>query len=83
MLAGLRRKLYNHLKCFRFLFCYNVVIFDQKRDQRQQGVFKVRLLPSKKICVICVIESPLKVMKNAFYFILKAIFVLKIFKFLT
>ena len=27
-------------------------------------------------------ESPLKMMKNAFYFILKAIFVLKIFKFL-
>ena len=26
-------------------------------------------------------ESPLKMMKNAFYFILKAIFVLKIFKF--
>ena len=29
------------------------------------------------------IESPLKMMKNAFYFILKAIFVLKIFKFLS
>ena len=28
------------------------------------------------------IESPLKMMKNAFYFILKALFVLKIFKFL-
>ena len=27
-------------------------------------------------------ESPLKLMKNAFYFILKALFVLKIFKFL-
>ena len=44
---------------------------------------KVRLSPSKKICVICLIESPLKVMKNAFYFILKALFVLKIFKFLS
>ena len=27
------------------------------------------------------IESPLKMMKNAFYFTLKALFVLKIFKF--
>ena len=31
---------------------------------------------------ICFNESPLKVMKNAFYFILKALLVLKIFKFL-
>ena len=38
-------------------------------------------LPKK--CVICFIESPLKMMKNAFYFILKALFVLKIFKFLS
>ena len=29
------------------------------------------------------IESPLKMMKNAFYFILKALFILKIFKFLS
>ena len=28
-------------------------------------------------------ESPLKVMKNAFYFTSKALFVLKIFKFLS
>ena len=28
-------------------------------------------------------ESPLKMMKDAFYFILKALFVLKIFKFLS
>ena len=44
---------------------------------------KIGRLPSKKkICVICLIESPLKMMKNAFYFILKALFVLKLFKFL-
>ena len=30
---------------------------------------KVGLPPSKKICVICLNESPLKMMKNAFYFI--------------
>ena len=29
----------------------------------------------KKPCVICFVESPLKMMKNAFYFILKALFV--------
>ena len=38
-------------------------------------------LPKKG--VICFIESPLKMVKNAFYFILKALFVLKIFKFLS
>ena len=45
--------------------------------------FKVGLSTSKKNCVICFIESPLKVIKNAFYFILKALFVLKVFKFLS
>ena len=43
---------------------------------------KVGLSPSKKNCVTCLIESPLKMMKNAFHFNLKALFVLKIFKFL-
>ena len=47
------------------------------------GSFKVGLSPSKQNCVICFIESPLKIMKNAFYFILKALFILKIFKFLS
>ena len=37
----------------------------------------------KKNCVICLIENPLKVKENAFYFILKPLFVLKIFKFLS
>ena len=37
----------------------------------------------KNICVICFTESSLKIMINAFYFILKALFVLKIFKFLS
>ena len=46
-------------------------------------VFKVGLSPSKKLCIICLIESPLKMMKNAFYFILKALFVLKLFTFLS
>ena len=41
---------------------------------------KVGLSPSKKICFN---DSPSKMMKNAFYFILKALFVLKIFRFLS
>ena len=44
------------------------------------AILKVGLSPSKKISVICFIEGPLKIMKNTFYFILKALFVLKIFK---
>ena len=44
--------------------------------------FKVGLSPSKIVCVICLIESPLKMMKNDFCFILNAPSVLKIFKFL-
>ena len=43
---------------------------------------KVGLSSSKKI-FICFNDSPSKMMKNAFYFILKALFVLKIFKFLS
>ena len=34
---------------------------------------KVRLSPSRKNCFICFNEIPLKMMKSAFYFILKAL----------
>ena len=44
---------------------------------------KVELLPYKKICLICYNESHLNMMKIAFYFILRLIFVLKIVKFLS
>ena len=37
----------------------------------------------KNDCFICVNESLLKMMKNVSYYILKGIFVLKIFKFLS
>ena len=37
----------------------------------------------KKNCFTCFNEKTLKMMKNAFYFILKAHFVLKIFRFLS
>ena len=46
-------------------------------------VFKVGLSPSKEIFIVCFNDSPSKVMKYAFYFILKALFVLKIFKCLS
>ena len=44
---------------------------------------KVGLSPTKKNCIICFIESPIKMMKNVFYFILKVLFIVKIFKFLS
>ena len=37
----------------------------------------------QKFCFISFNDSPSKMLKNAFYFILKALFVLKIFKFLS
>ena len=42
--------------------------------------FKVGLSPSKKICGVSFIESPLKMIKNVFYFVLKT---LMIFTFLS
>ena len=44
---------------------------------------KVRLSPSKEKSFICFNDSPSKIMKNDFFFILKALFVLKIFKLLS
>ena len=40
-----------------------------------QYLVKIGLSPSQKNCIIGLIESPLKMMRNAFYFILKALFV--------
>ena len=50
------------------------------QNGQKQGFYKGGLVPSKKICFN---KSPLKMMKNVFYLILKALFVLKIFKFLS
>ena len=44
--------------------------------------FEIELSLSKKKILICFDDSPPKMMKKAFNFILKALFVLKIFKFL-
>ena len=45
--------------------------------------FKVELSTSKNNCFIFFNENPLKMRENVFYFMLKALFVLKIFKFLS
>ena len=45
-------------------------------------LFEVRLSFSEKIRFICFNEKHLRMMKIAFYFVLKAVFVFKIFKFL-
>ena len=60
-------------KCLLGYFKINLVVFfDLKLDSH------LSLSP-----FICFNESTLKTIKNAFYFILKALFVLKIFKFLS
>ena len=45
--------------------------------------FKVGHAPFRKVSFICLNEISLKMMNNDFYFILKPLFVLKIFKFLS
>ena len=52
-------------------------------SKRLFNYFKVGLSPPEKFCFICFIESPLNTIKNVFYFILKAPFVLKKFKVLS
>ena len=44
---------------------------------------KVGLSSSKKVAFICFDESPLNIIKNAFYFMSKVLFVLEVFKFLS
>ena len=55
-------------------------LYFMKYSETVYTSFKVRLSHSKKNCVFYLIDE---MMKNAFYFILKALFVLKIFKFLS
>ena len=59
-----------------FYFSFNYLGLQQIK------VLKVGLSPSKKVSFVCSNGRPLKMMKNAFYFILKALSILKIFKFL-
>ena len=57
-----------------FYYTLKICINNKRCFIRLLILIKVGLSPSKKICVICLIESPLKIMKNAFCFILKALF---------
>ena len=74
-------------RCAAFLLRSNLKVLIEVylifRSLQLDVAFKVGLSPSEKNYVTCFIESPLKMMKNAFYLILKAVFVLKIFKFLS
>ena len=68
---------HSHIKWFFKLqrIARSILVFETKKK------LKIGLSLSKKICYIFYIESPLKMMKNTFYFIWKALFVLKIFNF--
>ena len=73
--------IYHAQHCFT---CWHIVILhnmDSYLDLCPLNLKPDSHLPIK-IIFVCVNESPLKIMKNAFYFILKALFILKIFKFL-
>ena len=67
-------------------FFYSEVIHSQERLHLhiciQACIFiKVVLSPYKKMCVSCLIDNPFIMMKNAFYSILKSLFILKILSF--
>ena len=66
-----------------YAILYAIVWKKNRRKELKMISVRTITIPSKKNCVICFIENSLKMMKNAFYFILKALFVLKIFKFLS
>ena len=72
---------------FRQTFAKTKVYFRPNHSGLSSAIAKCqtesRTLTFQKNCVICLIDSPLKMMKNVFYFILKAIFVLKILKLLS
>ena len=62
------------------MFCSFAVV---KHSLSSSLNIKVAPHLSKIFIIICFNDSPSKMVKNAFYFILKALFVLKIFKFLS
>ena len=70
----------DHLYCDYF-FSKNIKFGAESLNQILKNSL-ARLSPSKRI-IICFIENPLKMIQNAFYFIFKALFVLRIFKFLS
>ena len=62
---------------------YNAIKVTLKSALKVPRKIESRTLTFQKNYIICFNESPLKFMKKAFYFILKALFILKIFKFLS
>ena len=63
-------------------------VFNAEKEHHHFLTTLLKILKSdsnfvRKILFICFNEGPLKTMENAFYFILKALFVLEIFKFLS
>ena len=65
-------------KCYK----YNTTLLEKKSKMifSRKNTLKDALSSLRQYLAI---ESPLKMMKNAFYFILKALFFLQIFKFLS
>ena len=81
-----------HFNFFYFeicpLKCVKIFVYKHNNNRISEEVALFLELKSdshlpKKFLFIRFNESPLKMMKNAFYFILKALFVLKIFRFLS
>ena len=64
------------------LICYKTTTNSAVR-RNLEGVLKFGLSPSKNTPFICFHQSTLKMMKNAFYFMLKDLFVFEIFTFLS
>ena len=69
---------------WKYLFLKTVAMIVRiKQDDNCSEFLKSDSHLPKKIYFICFNDSPSKVMKNAFYFILKALFVFKILKLLS
>ena len=62
----------------------NIHIFSAATNLlNEEKEFKVGISRSTKSVLIDFNKSPLKMMKNAFYFMLKALFVLEVFSFMS
>ena len=62
------------------VFPARIRLFKGQIQWNRYGVFIIKVgLSTFQKTVTCFIESPLKMMENAFYFTLKVLFILKIF----
>ena len=74
-----------NIHCHFFLSCKGNAKKTQIKEKNKEQFFRANVKLDSHLLkefFICFNESPLKIMKNTFYFILKALLVLKIFKFL-